>query len=100
MFGLTEDSYKAHLKEWFGANWIHRLFPIIEAIRLPESHTAGECQESLRTAQLVVLDERARLQKRRKRKVVVEVPEPEIAPSQSTGWVSWLEMTSREKEEP
>ena len=95
----TPDNYQERLCEDFGKNWVYRLRPLIEAIKLPELHPANECHESLNAAWLTALNERERHgTRKRKDKVTAKAPMPstvtEAPPVRS--WASWIERTLKE----
>jgi hypothetical protein len=68
MLNLNSDNYKAFLKEWFGRNWVYHLRPLIQAIKLPEFYSANESSESLKSVWLTAINERERLNPRRRPK--------------------------------
>ena len=99
----TPENYQARLCEDFGKNWVHRLRPLVEAVKLPESYPAAECHESLNAAWLTALNERERhCARQRKAKVVTKPqlpPPPPVAavPAPAVrGWASWIERSAKE----
>lgn len=97
----TPENYQARLCEDFGTNWVYRLRPLIEAIKLPELHPVNECRESLNAAWLTALNERERHRTRNRKANVTASPTlmPPVAAIPAPagrGWASWIELSAKE----
>ena len=98
----TPEDYQERLREDFGPNWVYRLRPLIEAIKLPELHPAAECHESLNAAWLTALNEREHYGARqRKEKLAAKAQLPPVPVTTSPapvacGWASWIERSAKE----
>ena len=99
----TPENFTERLGEDFGKNWVYRLRPVIEAIKLPEFFPAKECRESLNAAWLTALNERERYGIRKlKEKLAAKAqlpPPPSVAKVPAPlvrGWASWIERSVKE----
>lgn len=97
----TPENYQERLREDFGKNWVYRLRPLIEAVKLPDSHPVHECRESLNAAWLTALNERERHRSRSRKANVTASPTlmPPVAavPAPAVrGWASWIELSAKE----
>jgi hypothetical protein len=97
----TPENYQERLCEDFGKNWVYRLRPLVEAIKLPDCHPVNECRESLNAAWLTALNERERHRSRsRKAKVpasAARTPPVAAGPAPAgRGWASWIELSAKE----
>ena len=98
----TPENYQERLGEDFGKNWVYRLRPIIEAIKLPAFHSPDECRASVNAAWLTALNERERHRTRQRKAKVPALPQLPPSPVAAApaptvrGWVSWLERTAKE----
>jgi hypothetical protein len=94
---LNPDNYKAHLREWFGRNWVYMLRPVIESIKMPEFHSEEEVRISLRSAWVVAVNERER--RRPKRQSDFSLPAVNVEDfklESPRAWASWLERSVKE----
>lgn len=91
MLALNSDNYQQFLKEWFGRNWVYRLGPLIDSIKLPEFDPVEECSLSVRVAWLCAIRERERCCGRRHREAKVFLPA-----ESGRVWASWIERTLKE----
>lgn len=102
MLRLNPENYNEMLQEWFGRNWICYLGPVIESVKLPKLNPEEESWASMRSAWVVIVNERERRCRRKRHELgaldkrLLTADGDCVSPKMASKGTSWLQNTIKD----